>query len=86
MECRKIDLSFLGMGEGKKNISSKIFKAMKKKNSCWLVFLPASLFLNHLNLNILNPCFMTEQAGPAGTLLDFLQLIKECPMTVQEMQ
>lgn len=31
MERRKIDLSFLGMGEGKKSISSKIFKAMKKK-------------------------------------------------------
>lgn len=79
-------ISLLGMGEGK-SISSKICKVMKKSA------LPAGfcfylhLSLNHLSFNLLKPCFMLERRlGQLAPYVDFLQLIKECPMTVQEMQ
>lgn len=86
MECRKIDLSFLGMGEGKKAFLLKSVKQWNKTFFLAGLCFYLHLSLNHLNLNILNPCFTTEEAGPAGILLDFLQLIKECPRTVQKMQ
>lgn len=44
------------------------------------------LSLNHLSFNILRPCFTSERSlGQLALYVDFLQLIKARPVTVQEM-